>query len=156
MTDTQKPQRTATETQVVHTEAGDVHITETPAHKGRKPKIMIRLEPDDLVRGQAKGFLDFLQDYAVVGLALGFIVGQQANGVVKQFVASFLDPLTRVWFGQNLSERTATLHHNQTAVQVPWGIFVFTLIEFFFVLLAMYVIIKAFKLDRFVKKKDKK
>jgi large conductance mechanosensitive channel len=108
-------------------------------------------EADDLMRRQAAGFVDFLQDYAVVGLALGFIVGQQANGVVKQFVASFVNPMFQVWFGQDLSTRTATVHHGHTAIQVPWGAFVYVLLEFFFVLFLMYVLIKAFKLGRFTK-----
>ena len=108
-------------------------------------------EADDLVRRQAAGFIDFLQDYAVVGLALGFIVGQQANGVVKQFVASFVNPMFEVWFGQDLSTRTSVLHHGHKAIQVPWGAFVYVLLEFFFVVFLMYVLIKAFKLGRFTK-----
>jgi large-conductance mechanosensitive channel len=134
---------------------GTIRIVQPPSAKHRKG-VTVLLESDDLVRGQFGGFVNFLQDYAVVGLALGFIVGQQANGVVKQFVTSFLDPLTVVWFGQNLSARTAILHHNQQIVKVPWGAFVYTLIEFFFVLIAMYAIIKLFKLDHFVAKPKKK
>lgn len=137
-----------TVTEVIDTPEGEIKVTRPKRHRG----VAVVLDTDDVVRNQARGFTHFLQEYAVVGLALGFIVGQQANGVVKQFVASFLDPLTRVWFGQNLSTRTATLHHDQTAVQVPWGAFVFTLVEFFFVLIAMYAIIKLFKLDKFTKK----
>lgn len=143
------------ESQVIQTEAGDVRITQPAGRKGHRPKITVLLESDDMVRHQVGGFVNFLQEYAVVGLALGFIVGQQANGVVKQLVASFLDPLTMVWFGQSLSTRTAILHHNQTAVNVPWGLFVYTLLEFFLVLITLYVLIKLFKLDRFAKK-DKK
>ena len=116
----------------------------------------VLLEPDEFAKHQVGGFLNFLQEYAVVGLALGFIVGQQANGVVKQFVASFIDPLSQVWFGQNLSEKAATLHHNQDVVKVPWGAFVYLLLEFFLVLIAMYAIIKIFRLDRFVKNDEDK
>lgn len=136
---------------VVETTEGEVKIMQP---KGRHRKgVTVLLEPDDLVRDQARGFVNFLQEYAVVGLALGFIVGQQANGVVKQFVASFLDPLTKVWLGQNLSTRSATLHHDHAVVKVPWGAFVYVLIEFFIVLVVLYAIIKIFKLDKFAKKK---
>ncbi|MGH7240702.1 MAG: MscL family protein [Candidatus Saccharimonadales bacterium] len=121
-------------------------------HKG----VTMLFETDDVVREQVGGFSRFLQDYAVVGLALGFIVGQQANGVVKQFVASFLDPLVEFLFGQDLSDRVAIVHHHQQAVKIPWGAFVYTLLEFFFVLIAMYAVIKIFKLDRFAGKKKKK
>jgi len=146
MTDVNKPQVRVTESA-----DGSVKITQP---KGRRRNgVTVLLESDDLVRHQAAGFVHFLQDYAVVGLALGFIVGQQANGVVKQFVASFLDPLFKVWLGQDLSTQTATLHHEGTAIAVPWGAFVYTLFEFFVVLLVMYAVIKLFKLDRFAKKK---
>lgn len=152
MTENKSSEAPKTETQVVKTSAGDVHITQPANKKGHKPKITVLLESDDIVRHQAKGFVNFLQEYAVVGLALGFIVGQQANGVVKQFVASFLDPLSTVWFGQNLSAQAATLHHNHTAVKVPWGAFLYVFIEFFIVLIVIYALIKLFRLDRFTKK----
>ena len=145
----------SSEIRVVTTSAGNVRIDQTkPKTTRRKPKVTVMVA-DDLVRDQVGGFVNFLQEYAVVGLALGFIVGQQANGVVKQFVASFVDPLSVVWFGQGLTTRTAIVHHHQTAVKVPWGLFVNTLLQFFLVLIAMYAVIKFFKLDKFAKKKDK-
>ena len=125
-------------------------------HGKRHKGVAMLLETDDVVREQVGGFSRFLQDYAVVGLALGFIVGQQANGVVKQFVATFLDPLVEFLFGQDLSDRVAIVHHHQQIVKIPLGAFVYTLLEFFFVLIAMYAIIKLFKLDRFTGKKKKK
>lgn len=121
-------------------------------HRG----VKVLLDTDDVLRDQVGGFTRFLQDYAVVGLALGFIVGQQANGVVKQFVASFLDPFVEFLFGQDLSDRVAIVHHHQQAVKIPWGGFVYTLIEFFFVLLTMYAVIKLFRLDKFAGKNEKK
>ncbi len=143
-----------TETHVVQTKDGNIHVTQ-PKDSKKHSRITVLLEPDDLVRGQAAGFVNFLRDYAVVGLALGFIIGQQANGVVKQFVASFIDPLSTVWFGQNLSTQKAILHHGNAIVKVPWGAFVYVLLEFFFVVIAMYAVVKVFKLDH-LSKKDKK
>lgn len=124
-------------------------------HGKRHHGVAVLLDTDDVVREKVGGFADFLKEYAVVGLAVGFIVGQQANGVVKQLVTSFVDPFTKVWFGQGLSTRTATLHHGTTPVKVPWGAFVFTLLEFFIVLIFIYILIKLFRLDKF-KKIDKK
>ena len=146
----------AKQSQVKVTESADgsVKITQPKGH--HHTGVTVLLGSDDAVRHQAAGFVHFLQDYAVVGLALGFIVGQQANGVVKQFVASFVDPLSQLWLGLDLSKQTATVHHDQTAVAVPWGAFVYVLLEFFLVLLVMYAVIKLFKLDRLVKKKEAK
>jgi large conductance mechanosensitive channel len=139
---------------VTESKDGDVRVTQP---QGRKHKgVTVLLDSDDFARGQVGGFVNFLKEYAVVGLALGFIVGQQANGVVKQFVTSFIDPLSKVWFGGSLSSQAATLHHRHEVVNVPWGAFVYVLIEFFLVLFAMYAVIKIFRLDKFAGKKSKK
>jgi large conductance mechanosensitive channel len=145
--------KTKSQVKVTESVDGSVKITQPTGkhHAG----VTVLLESDDMVRHQAAGFVNFLQEYAVVGLALGFIVGQQANGVVKQFVASFVDPLSRFWLGTDLSKKTATIHDGTAPITIPWGAFVYALLEFFIVLLAMYIVIKAFKLDRFATKKEK-
>lgn len=137
---------------VVQTNTGDVKITQP---KGTKHKgITVLLESDEVLRGQVGGFTNFLREYAVVGLAVGFVVGQQANAVAKQLVTSFVDPLVKVWFGQDLSSRTLIVHHHNAPVQIPWGAFVYTLFEFFVVVAAIYLIIKLFRLDKLKKPKS--
>jgi large-conductance mechanosensitive channel len=140
-------------TQVVHTEAGDLHITQHPAKKGKKPKITVLLETDDLVRDQARGFVNFLREHAVVGLAVGFIIGQQAQGLIKQLVDSFITPMLSVWFGENLANKKFTVG-GMHAVDFTWGKFIYSFINFIFVLLFIYVIIKLFKLDKLDKPKQ--
>lgn len=97
------------------------------------------------------GFLDFLKEYAVVGLAVGFIIGLQAQTLVKQLVSSFIDPAFRLFFGQALQSRTFTLHFGQRHADFGWGAFVYGLFSFFFVLAAIYAIVKIFNLDKFQK-----
>lgn len=146
------------EAQVVETKNGEIKIMQ-PGNSHKKSRkhrgVTVLLDTDDVVRGQVGGFTNFLREYAVVGLAVGFIVGQQANAVVKQLVNSFVDPLVQVWFGQDLSSRVAIVHHLGQPVKVPWGIFVYTLIEFFLVLITLYLLIKLFRLDK-LRKTDKK
>lgn len=138
---------------VVESKDGSIKITQP---KGRKHHgVTVLLDSDDVLREQATGFANFLREYAVVGLAVGFIVGQQANGVAKQLVTSFLDPIVKMWFGQNLSTRMATIHHNHQPIQVPWGAFVYTLLEFFIVVIVIYILIKLFQLDKLKKAKEK-
>jgi len=145
-------QSETTEARIVETKDGEVKVIQP---KGRKHRgVTVLLDTDDVVREQVGGFTNFLRDYAVVGLAVGFIVGQQANAVVKQLVNSFVDPVVKVWFGQDLSSRVAIVHHNGQPVQLPWGAFVYVLIEFFLVLITLYLLIKLFKLDK-LRKLDK-
>lgn len=138
------------------TEHKDGTVTVVTKQGKRHHGVAVVLDTDDVLRAQAGGFANFLREYAVVGLAIGFIVGQQANAVVKSLVDTFVNPLVQMWFGGSLSGQKFIIHHEQRPVAVPWGAFVYTLIEFFFVLVAIYLIIKLFRLDKFKKPKEEK
>ena len=104
--------------------------------------------------GSFSGFTDFLRQNAIVGLAVGFVVGTQVQGVVKQLIASFIDPLTALLFGGvELSSRTFTLHLGHQYAKFGWGALVYILIDFLFVLAVIYGIIKLFQLDKLDKPK---
>jgi len=150
MTDTQKPKQT--ETKVVQTASGEVRVTQPKGQ--RHHGVTVLLDSDDILREQVGGFTNFLREYAVVGLAIGFIIGQQANAVVKQLVVSFVQPWLQMLFGKDLGKRTATIYHGTTPIAVPWGAFVYTFIEFLFVAVTIYVVVKLFRLDKLKKRKD--
>src|ERR1039458_8554709 len=46
------------------------------------------------VKYQVGGFVDFLREQSVVGLAIGLVLGTQAKALVDQLMASFINPLT--------------------------------------------------------------
>lgn len=144
------PNKPQNQTHVVESPDGTVKITQP---KGKRHHgVTVLLDSDDVLREQATGFTNFLREYAVIGLAIGFIVGQQANGVAKQLVDSFINPWLQVIFGQSLSKRVITLHHNADPVSLPWGAFVYALIQFFVILLFIYILIKLLRLDKLKKK----
>jgi len=102
------------------------------------------------------GFVGFLREHAVVGLAVGFAIATQAQALIKQLITSFIDPLYALLFnGDKLSARTTAIHWHGRVQQFAWGAFVYTLIDFLFVLLAIYFIIKLFNLDKLDKPKEK-
>jgi large-conductance mechanosensitive channel len=104
----------------------------------------------------AGGFIDFLRENAIVGLAIGFVIGLQAQLLVKQLIASFIDPAFQLLFGQALSLRTFSLHFHGRISNFSWGAFVYSVLSFLFILAVIYAIYKLFKLDRIDKpKKDK-
>lgn len=148
MTETKK----TTETKVAESENGDIKVVQPKGNKHHG--VTVLLDSDDIVREQVGGFANFLREYAVVGLAIGFIVGQQANVVAKQLVVSFIQPWVQVLFGKDWSSRSFTLHHGTEKVIFPWGAFVYGLIEFFFIVAVIYVLVKVFRLDKLKKKKD--
>lgn len=102
------------------------------------------------------GFVDFLREHAVVGLAIGFVIGTQVQTLVKQLVSSFIDPLFQLLFGQALSQRATTLHWHGRAANFGWGAFVYGLLDFIFVLAAVYAIVKFLNLDSLDKPRKKK
>jgi large conductance mechanosensitive channel len=140
------------QTEIVETKNGNIKVVQPKDHK--HTGITVLLDSDDIVKHQVGGFANFVREYAVVGLAIGFIVGQQANAVVKQLVASFVEPWVQVLFGTDWNHRAATLHHGTEVVKVPWGAFLYTMIEFFFVVISIYVVVKLFRLDKLKKPKD--
>jgi large conductance mechanosensitive channel len=114
-------------------------------------------ETDDLVKEQAAGFVNFLREHAIVGLAVGFIAGAQAQAVVKQLVTSFIDPIIKLLFGGvALADRKFTLTLFSNSAEFAWGAMVSALINLVFILATIYLLIKIFKLDRLDKKKDDK
>jgi large-conductance mechanosensitive channel len=106
--------------------------------------------PDEFVGG----FVNFLREHSVVGLAIGFVIGLQAQLLVKQLVDSFISPAFTLFFGQSLTHRTFTLHFHSHMGTFGWGAFVYGLLNFLFVLAAIYAIFKYLKLDRLDKPKE--
>lgn len=101
------------------------------------------------------GFVAFLRDYAVVGLAVGFVIGLQAQNLVKQLVNSFIDPAFQLLFGQALSQRAFMLEWHGRTASFTWGAFIYGLLNFLFVLAAIYALVKIFNLDKLDKPKKK-
>lgn len=100
------------------------------------------------------GFVQFIRERAVVGLAIGFVIGTQVQAVVKQFISSFVDPLFALLIpgNQALSDRTVTVHLDGRHADFAWGALVYALLDFMFIVFTIYVVVKLFKLDRLDKK----
>lgn len=138
------------------------------------PGSVIRMETPRSSRGQPKphhivvsapepvsGFKRFLQEHAVVALAIGFVVATQIQALARQLIASFIDPSFKLLFGQKLSQRTFTLYFHGRSANFGWGSFIYALLDVLFVLIAIYVVVRLFKLEdldnpKKDKKKDKK
>jgi large-conductance mechanosensitive channel len=112
-------------------------------HRAKMVKIAKGVKP-------VSGFVDFIREHAIVGLAIGFVLGTQVQTVVKQIISSFIDPLFVLIFPGNkaLSARTFTLHLDGRSANFGWGAVVFALLDFIFIAFAVYAIIKLFNLDK--------
>jgi large-conductance mechanosensitive channel len=127
------------------------HATVTHGKHGHHETVKVFLEPDDLVKSQVGGFVTFLREHAVVGVAIGFIIGLQAQTLVKQLVTSFITPLLTLAVGPKMQNKTFVIGQGQHAVSFPWGQFAYALADFLVVLLCIYAVVKLLKLDKFDK-----
>src|SRR5688572_8078878 len=100
-----KPNKAHT-TQVVT--AGTTISFEEPKSSRSEPKEPLVMSVVQDIN-PVKGFTDFLREYAVIGLIIGFVLSTQMTVVVRAVVAGFLDPLTKLLFGTALSDRIFTM-----------------------------------------------
>lgn len=105
------------------------------------------------VANPVAGFVTFLRERAVVGLAIGFVIGTQAQAVVKQLIDSLINPLFGLVVpGKTLKDLSFTLHLGSRSAPLGWGALVYTLLDFLFILAVIYAVIKLFQLDKLDKK----
>jgi len=128
--------------QVVTSGTG-IRFEQPHSKRGHKQKTIIVPEVHPV-----GGFADFIREHTVVSLAVGFAIAAQAQALIKQLIASFLDPLYGLLFSQKLSDKAVTLHFRGRAQIFGWGAFVYAFIDFLFVLIAIYVILKLLKLEQ--------
>jgi large conductance mechanosensitive channel len=115
-----------------------------------------RLKAEGLVSKQVRGFVDFLREQSVVGLAIGLVLGTQAKQLVDQLIASFFNPLIGLLLpGQGtLAQKTATVAVGGKSAVFGWGAFVISLLTFVIVAAVVYYVFKGLRLDKLDKKKE--
>ncbi len=98
-----------------------------------------------------RGFIAFIREQGVVGLAVGFILGGAVSKVVAAFVGDIVNPLLAVALGnvRELKDAAWTVG----SVKVLWGDFVSVAVDFIVIALVVYLGVKVLKLDRIDKKK---
>jgi large-conductance mechanosensitive channel len=92
-------------------------------------------------------FLGFLKEHAVVGLIIGFVLGNEVQTLVKQIIQSFIDPLTKLLFGTALSQKAFVLHLHNRSASFSWGATVYAFIIFIFVVFALYLAVRVLRLE---------
>lgn len=103
----------------------------------------------------AVGFINFIRNHSVVSLAVGFIIATQAQAVIKQLVTSFVTPTFSFFFTGSLARDTVNIHLNGRTISYTWGAFANDLLTLLFDMLAIYLIIVIFKLDKLDKSPEK-
>ena len=102
------------------------------------------------------GFVNFIREQGVVGLAVGLAIGTAAGDTVKKLVTAFIDPLVQLVVGsqQGLQSASFTVEVAGRKGEFLYGAFVSSLITLIAVAFVVYAIVHFLKLDKLDKKKD--
>ncbi|MEI7497913.1 MAG: MscL family protein [Candidatus Falkowbacteria bacterium] len=114
------------------------------------PQISEKVIKDKMLKETVTGFVQFIREQGVVGLAIGFILGTSINKVVTSLVNDIIQPSIGLLFGSG--QELATMHYKT----IMFGRFIAGLIDFAIIAAVVYFGFKGLKLDRLdLKKEDK-
>lgn len=139
----EKRRKSKTDQTRVITSGTTVRIEAPESSRHHKTHVII--EPEDI---PGSGFVRFIREHAIVGLAIGFVIGTQLQVLVKQLVESFINPTFQLLFGQELTNRAFVMHFHGRHESFTWGAFAYGLLNFVFILAAVYLLVKYLKLDK--------
>ena len=97
-----------------------------------------------------KGFIDFFRKQGVIGLAVGFILGGAISKLVSALVTDIINPILGIALGAVGGLKEASL--NIGTIQILWGSFLATTIDFLVIALVVYFGVTLLKLDKLDKK----
>lgn len=103
-----------------------------------------------------RGFVTFIRQQGVIGLAVGLAIGAAAGDTVRKLVEGFINPIVQFIVGSQDALVTATWHIELFGrnADFKWGAFVSSAITLLATAAVIYWIIHILHLDRIDKKKD--
>lgn len=99
-----------------------------------------------------KGFIDFIREQGIVGLAVGFILGGAISKVVAALVTDIINPVLGIIFGATSSLKEMALVVGP--IKLLWGDFVSVVIDFLVIALVVYFGVRGLGLDKLDRKKS--
>lgn len=99
-----------------------------------------------------KGFINFIREQGVVGLAVGFILGGAVSKVVSALVTDIINPIIGIALGAADGLKTASVSIGST--QILYGDLISVVIDFIIIALVVYYGVKIIGLDKLDKKKE--
>ena len=104
-----------------------------------------------------QGFVNFVREQGVVGLAVGLTLGLAAKSLVDSIVANIFNPIVGMLTGGiDLANKVACLRSLNETCMTPmrYGQVISDLMSFLIVAFLVYMVVHGLKLDRLDKKKS--
>lgn len=98
-----------------------------------------------------RGFLEFIREQGVVGLAVGFILGGAVSKLVSALVTDLINPLISVAMGSVGGLKSASFTVGSAVFL--YGDLISVLIDFIVIALVVYFGVKLLRLDEHIKKR---
>ncbi|MDD5696428.1 MAG: MscL family protein [Candidatus Pacebacteria bacterium] len=98
-----------------------------------------------------KGFIDFIREQGVVGLAVGFILGGAVSKVVSALVTDIINPILGILLGSAGGLKQASIGIG--SAKILYGDLISVIVDFIVIALVVYYGVKAIGLDKLDKKK---
>ena len=93
-----------------------------------------------------KGFLKFIREQGVMGLAIGFILGGAVSKIVASLVSDIINPILGMGLGSVEGLKGAYVQIGDS--KLMWGSFVNTTIDFLVIALVVYGIVALLGLNK--------
>ena len=133
-------------------------IRQAVTNRAVKAKTTATKVKETKVHSQLNGFMDFVREQGVVGLAVGLAIGTAATVLVKSIVDNMINPIIGALLpgSSNLTDKFICIGSNGTECvnKLAWGAVVSNMISFLAVAAVVYFAVKGLGLDKLDKKKD--
>lgn len=160
MARTKKPTTPTTEGQRATKTVDETKVTKKAEAERRK-----RINPDvarEKIGGGLAGFVNFIREKGVVGLAIGLAIGTAASGLVTQIVGAVITPTVSLMLGLFGQENLRALNwvvkraaDGTPLITYGFGDLIDALIKFMAIAAVIYFVVLGLKLDRLDKPKEK-
>ena len=100
-----------------------------------------------------KGFISFIREQGVMGLAVGFILGGAVSKLVTSFVTDLVNPIVGIFLGRVGELKKVYLQIGSS--KILFGDFAVSFIDFTIIAFVVYFGIKILRLETLYKKKEK-
>lgn len=98
-----------------------------------------------------QGFIDFIREKGVVGLAIGFLIGGAVSKLVTSLVEDIINPLVGLALGKvGLAEASWSIG----TAELKWGHLISSMVDFIIIAAVVYFGFRLLRLDRLDKKPE--
>ena len=125
------------------------------ASQARERALAAKLKAKETSAAHTSGFMTFIREQGVVGLAVGLAIGTAAGDTVRKLVEGFIAPFVQFLIGSREGLEQATWHFELFGrnADFKWGAFVSSAIALLATALVVYWLIHVLKLNKLDKKK---